>query len=331
MKAILCRPGAGAQLEDVPVPALQEGEALVTVEACGLCGSDLLKLDGPSATNSILGHEVVGRIEKTRGSTGAFKTGDRVVVAHHVPCGDCHSCRRGHPTMCDEFKKTNLDPGGFSEFVRVSARHLGHTVFPLPEGLDPLAATLTEPVACCLRSVKRIGVQKNDRVAIIGLGSIGLIMAQLVRHFGGAPTGFDLDEARLTTARSLGIATGAPDAAPRREFDALIFTAGGPALAAQRLSWLRDGGTLNVFAELKDKEGKFVAPLDLHEIYHRELSVISSYSAAPEDLKEALSLIASGAVRVDAFTRNIFPLERFSEAVRQTRARAVLKAILVPQ
>src|SRR5437868_1301040 len=123
MKAILYERQTGAVLKEVPVPSIAAGEALVAVDVCGLCGTDLMKL-AAKAPRAVLGHEVAGRVAKLGKGAKGLKEGDRVVVAHHVPCLKCHYCRRGSFSMCRQFKETNIEPGGFSEFLRASALHV---------------------------------------------------------------------------------------------------------------------------------------------------------------------------------------------------------------
>ena len=341
MKAILLE-GSKAALREIPTPEIGPGEVLLSVDACGLCGSDLLKLDcegvaaGPRPGRN-LGHELTGRVVRKGPQAPAdLGLGDRVIVAHHVPCGICHYCRHQHPSMCPQFKETNLEPGGFSEFVRVSERHVRHTLLKIPSGLDSLSASLTEPLACCLRNVRRMNLAPQDSVGVIGLGSIGLLMCQALRQRGLAVLGFDLDPARLRAAHNLGLkASDGRDAVQRiaeltdgRGLDALTFTAGSPTLVADKIRWVRDGGVINLFAELGPSA---LAALDFKEFYHRELTLMSSYSPAPNDLEDALRLIASGAISVAPLVCNTFTLAQFDEAVRSARSREILKAILVPE
>lgn len=340
MKALVYEGPQSVVLRDVPVPEIGEREALVQVEACGLCGTDLVKIYNGNAKPPLpLGHEVAGRIQKTGPGVKGFKAGDRVVVAHHVPCFECHYCRRGSPSMCREFKRTNLDPGGFAQFVRVSERHLAHTTLKIPAKLGFAAASQTEPLACCLRNARRLGLEKGDLAVIIGLGSIGLMTAQVLALRGVTVAAADLDPQRVRIAQKAGIEhayTGKDgrleetlrSLSDYRGADALIFTAGTPQLVAQRLAWLRDGGTLNVFASFHPEPN---ARLDLNELYRRELRVLASYSPAVEDLREALRLIASGEIAMEPHASCAFPMERFQEALRRARGREILKAILLPQ
>ncbi|MCX5788122.1 MAG: alcohol dehydrogenase catalytic domain-containing protein [Elusimicrobia bacterium] len=340
MKALLYEGPQKVSVKDVPVPEIGEGEALVAVEACGLCGTDIVKITQSKAAPPLpLGHEVAGRIAALGEGVKGFAVGDRVLVAHHVPCGECHFCKRGSETMCPEFKRTNLDPGGFSELTRVSARHVARTMLKLPKRLDYAAASQVEPLACCLRNAKRLALGEGDLAVVVGLGAIGLMMAQLLKARGVAVVAFDLEPSRVRLAQKAGLEhayTGREGNAEekvrslsgRRGGDALVLTAGTPAFAAESLNWLRDGGTLNVFASFHPDP---FLRLDMNAVYHRELTVTAAYSSTPEDLREALDLIVSGTVDLSPFIRDTFPLARFPEALRQARGREILKAILLPQ
>lgn len=336
MKAILYKNAQGAVLREVPVPKLERGELLLAVDACGLCGTDIMKLATRRKT-AVLGHELAGRVAKAAAGVSGFSEGDRVVVAHHVPCLQCHYCRRESWSMCRQFKATNIDPGGFAEFVRVPALHVRHTTLKIPDALDARAASQTEPLACCLRNAKRLSVKAGDVVGIVGLGAVGQLFARLLRHYYKATVlGLDLDEGRAALLSSCG--QGFTDvrrmdraisaATDGRGLDILVFTAGTPQLAAERLGWIRDGGTLNVFASFHPEP---VMPLNLNEVYERELSVISSYSPSLADLREALELISSGRVPVAEVAMTSYALEDFDKAVDDVRARRALKAVLAPR
>lgn len=337
MKAIVYDRNNGATLKDLPVPKIGDGEVLLSVDACGLCGSDLLKLDHPPAAGSVvLGHEIAGRIAAVGKGVKGFKKGDRVAAAHHVPCGHCHYCLRGSVSMCREFKNTNVDPGGFAEFVRLSPAHVRRTLFKLPPRLDPVSACLMEPLACVIRNLRRIGVRKGDAVGVVGLGSIGMMTSQALRLARAEPWGLEADPRRLESAGRLGLKAAGPEgfaaavmeATQGRGLDAVILTAGPADLAARSLGWLRDGGTLSLFAGYP-KDGR--AALDLDAVYHRELTVLSTYSSSPEYLKSALGLLARGKFDAAAIAAPAFPLENFGEAVRRVRGREILKAVLTPR
>ncbi|MDE2142679.1 MAG: alcohol dehydrogenase catalytic domain-containing protein [Elusimicrobia bacterium] len=332
MKALLAKDGA-ATLAEVPIPVIGDGELLLALDVCGLCGTDVMKLD-TRAAGAVLGHELVGRVAKA-GHGAPFREGERLVVSHHVPCLDCHWCRRGQESMCRQFKATNIDPGGFADFVRIPAPHAAHAAFRVHDDLDAVSASQTEPLACVLRNVKRLKTRKGDVVGVVGLGAIGQMTAQLLTLFGATPVGLDLDAERVKTFSRWGrgftdaaaFAAEGKERSDGRGFDAAVYSAGTPALVANCLPWLRDGGTVNVFASFHPES---VMPLDLNQIYFRELTVVSSYSPSLADLKEAFDLIASRRFDPLALSPMKFPLSAFDDAVRAVKSRKTLKSVLVP-
>lgn len=338
MKAIVCQ-NHKTRVEEVPKPSLQKGDLLLKVEACGVCFSDVHKIRFQKLENpTILGHEVAGEVVEIGNEVTKFKVGDRIVAAHHVPCFRCHYCRRGNISMCSQFKQTNLDPGGFAEFIRVPALHVESVAFAIPPGLTEMEASFMEPLGCAVRAVKRAGIQQSDAVVLVGLGSIGLLIAQLIRHIGAECIGVDLDQNRRNCALELGPSATFSGSEPEllehlnkrtrgRNADAVVLTAGNPDLVSTALSWLREGGTCMIFASLHPDSN---VRLDWNQLYYRELNIISSYSASPADLAEALDLLGKGAVRVTELTQHTFALEQFSDALAAIESRTILKAIMTP-
>ncbi|MBI5594449.1 MAG: alcohol dehydrogenase catalytic domain-containing protein [Elusimicrobia bacterium] len=340
MKALRYEGPNKVTFSEVPVPVVSDGEVLIAVEVCGLCGSDILKIDSDLRGRDVpLGHELAGRIELVGPGVKGFKRGDRVVVAHHVPCGECHYCRKASPSMCREFKQTNLDPGGFAEYVRVSSRHVENVMFKIPAKVPFTHAALTEPMACCLRNIRRIGVSEGDTVVVVGLGFIGLMSALLLRARGVAVIGLDLDPARVRAANKLGIDqayTGRENRTDAvisqltqgRGADVLLVTAGPASLVPQRLPWVRDGGIVNLFAGFAKQPP---AHVDLDQLYHREITLLTSYSPALEDLKESHRIICADEIDLSQFVKSQIALDRFDEALRQVRGREILKAMMLPR
>jgi L-iditol 2-dehydrogenase len=321
------------------VPPLEDGDVLLRVKACGVCFSDVHKIRfQPLEKPAILGHEIAGEVVQIGNGVGKFKVGDRVVVAHHVPCLLCHYCRHGNISMCSQFKKTNLDPGGFAEFVRVPAVHVANVAFPIPNGLTENEASFMEPLGCCVRALRRAGIKQSDVVVLLGLGSIGLLLLQLIRNAGAECIGLDLDQGRRDVAKRFGLSAAfvgrelefeqyLAKATQDRGADILLLTAGTPTIVSTGLGWLRNGGTCMIFASLHPDSKVAV---DWNQLYYRELNLISSYSAAPADLEDALELLGKGVVRVADLTHNTFPLEQFSDAVNAIESRKILKAIITP-
>jgi len=327
------------EVREVPRPSLKEGDLLLQVKACGVCFSDVHKIRfQPLEKPVILGHEVAGRVVEVGSAVRKFQIGDRVVVAHHVPCLRCHYCRHGNVSMCAQFQRTNLDPGGFAQFVRVPSEHVESVAFPIPAGLSDNEASFMEPLGCCLRAVKRAGIQPGDVVILVGLGSIGLLLLQLVRRAGAECIGLDLDLARRGFAESLGLSASFSGSEPGfrqtlakmtqdRGADTVWLTAGNPALIPTALSWLRKGGTCAVFSGLyPDSNVSF----DWNQLYYREINIVPSYSSSPADLEEALELLVKGFINVSFLTEHTFLLKQFSQALAAIESRTILKAIMTP-
>jgi len=200
MKAVVLRGPGALVTEEWARPDIGPGELLVRLRGCGLCGSDIAKIASPPATLPVVvGHEVVGEVAAA-GAGAPFAVGERVVTAHHVPCGTCHYCARGSASMCRTFKASNLDPGGFAEFVRVPAENARHATFSLPDQVSDEAASFVEPLACCLRAVKRARVEAGDTAVVVGLGSIGCLFVQILKSVGASVVGVDVLPARAAFA-----------------------------------------------------------------------------------------------------------------------------------
>jgi L-iditol 2-dehydrogenase len=335
MRAVIFQGAGRLAPADVPRPAAGVGELLLRLRGCGLCGSDIAKLAEPAArVPTVLGHEVVGDVVEAGEGVAGFAVGDRVVAAHHVPCGECHYCRRGSESMCRAFKESNLDPGGFAEFIRVPAANVRSATFRVPEHLTDEEASFVEPLACCLRAVERARVQPGDTAVVVGLGSIGCLFAPLLARAGAAVVGVDQQPDRVEGGRARGIDARVLDEADARVralsagrgADHVIVTGG----ATPALEWavrvVRDGGSIHAFAGGPGD----ALPVALETLYHRELTVTTTYSSSPGTLARAFWLIAAGKVDVEGLVSHRLPLERLAEGVDLMRRRQALKVYVTP-
>ncbi len=336
MKAAVHVGSGRLELKEWPVPAPGPGELVLSLRGCGLCGSDIAKLGGAGApVPAVLGHEVVGDVVEVGPGGGRFAPGDRLVVAHHVPCFECHYCRRGSPSMCPVFKASNLDPGGFAERIRVPAPNVAHAAFRVPNHVSDETASFTEPLACCLRAVKRCGASAGDLVLVVGLGSIGCLLVQGFRHAGARVLATDL----LAGRRRLGRAAGAEvpegeaalDAALRevtdgRGADVVVITAGGASVLPWARARVRDGGTIHYFAG----GGGEALPVALDSLYHGEITLSATYSSSPADLAEAFDLLVGGGVRVEGLVTHRLPLARLAEGVELVKRQQAVKVYVTP-
>jgi len=323
-------------VEQWPRPGLRAGDVLLRVRGCGLCGSDIAKLvAGPAPHPLVLGHEVVGDVVDLGAGVSGFAVGDRAVAAHHVPCGACHYCRRGSASMCRAFKSSHLDPGGFAEYVRVPADNVRHATFRLPPSVGDEAASFVEPLACCHRAVRRTGAEAGDTCVVVGLGSIGCLFVQLLTRTGATVVGVDRLPDRAELAKRFGAAAGAtPEAASAvtrelsdgRGADHVVITGGGGAVLGWAAEIVRDGGSIHYFAGGAGD----ALPLPLQTLYHRELTIGSTYSSSPADLAAAFELIVTGQVSVNGLISHRLPLERIGEGVDLMRRHEAVKVFVTP-
>lgn len=289
--------------------------------ACGVCGSDVSETYVSRKLPAVLGHEVVGEVLEAGDGVQGVRPGDRVVIHHHVPCGACRTCERGHETLCEQFRATSLDPGGFAERVRLSSP----LVSELLElgSLDPVAGTFVEPLGCVLRALDRAGLRAGDSLLVVGAGSNGVLAVAAARER-GVRTLF-VREPR-SDRRHIAEGLGALPHGNEPIDVALVTTADGHAIAGAAAA-LGVGGTLCIYATTGP--GTSVG-LDTEQLFLRELTVCSSWSAGPADMRAALQLIASGRIDVLSLVTHRFALEETSRALDLQRRGGALKAVVLP-
>lgn len=323
------------EVVDMDMPELKEKGAIVRVTGCGLCGSDIVKLKHNSVPDgTVLGHEIVGKIVQIHSDTD-FMVGDEIVMGHHVPCFDCTYCYGENYSMCRKFKHTNIVPGGFAEYIYVSEDHLMNTVFNVTASITDEEISFTEPLACCIRCVKRTKVDFNSNVLVVGLGTIGLLMGQAARELGFKAYGVDLIDERVELAKKFGFEDAFKLGELRETvsdmkltvnpsgFDAVIMTSGADQALDLAFASVRDGGTINVFSSVKSDETAYPN----NQIYYRELTVTSSYSSSPVDLEDAFEFLQNNRVKVEGLSTR-YPLEKLNEAVADTLSNKIMKAYI---
>lgn len=295
--------------------------AVVKVLGCGLCGSDIVKFEHKiSPDGTVLGHEIVGEIIEINSETD-FKVGDVIISSHHIPCGECHFCQNGNVSMCKHFKETNIIPGGFSEKVFLSEEHLKNVAYKKPENLSEIEASFYEPLSCCVRAVRRAELKEGSEVLVLGLGSIGILMAQALKTAGMRVLGCDLLPKRVEILKNFGVdATVKLDANYRP--DAVFLTAGADKTVDIAIKTVRDGGKIVVFASTPNS-----FPYPNNEIYYRELTVMGSYSPDLCDMKKSLELLKSGEVKVDGLS-TVYHLDQVQQAIQDTKANKIMKAYI---
>lgn len=288
------------QVADLPVPEPGPGQVLLRVVRASICGSDLNAYRfGPAYAFMrppvIMGHEFAGAVAAVGPDVMAWSVGDRVVPESIVACGECPRCRSGRRNICDRFQILGMHcNGGFAEYAAVPAALLHR----LPDQLSFDSATWVEPVAVAVHAVLgRSPVQPGDRVAVVGPGPIGILVAQVARAAGARVVliGTAADAAvRLPLARNLGLETRVAGEGERVEADAAFECSGHPAGIAEALAWLVKGGTLVGLGLFKEP-----VSLDLSPLVRREVSVQFSFAAGWQDYRRAIDLLTSGDVQVD--------------------------------
>jgi L-iditol 2-dehydrogenase len=285
------------------------------VLACATCGSDVAGHYVARKLPAVLGHEPAGEVVEVGREVRGVRVGDRVAIHHHAPCGDCPRCASGHETLCARYRATRLDPGGFAEYVRIEADLVGE-LLPL-DGLDPVVATLTEPLGCALRAQARA---PGDPLLVVGAGASGLLHIAAARErtvFVREP-----DPARRALAERWGahVHAGEPAAA------AMVCTAA-PGALAEAAEALDAGGHLCLYATAAPGTP---ADVDLWTLFSRELTVTASWSAGPAEMRAALALLRAGAIRAEELITARYGLADTGAALEAQRTGAVLKAVVIP-
>lgn len=309
------------RIEDAPEPVCGPGDVLVRVLACGVCGSDVSEAWVAGKVPAVLGHEIAAEVVEAGAEVRAVVPGERVVVHHHAPCGECRRCRRGHETLCERFRATGVDPGGFAERLRVPADLVGELL--ALGGLDPERATFVEPLACVLRAFGRAGVRPGDALLVVGCGTSGLL-AIAAAHALAIDAVWVREPRRERLERALALGA---ERHGNELVDAVLVCTPRPDAIADGFAAVAPGGVLCLYAT--------VAPgqelgLDAGALYRAEIDVCASYSAGPGDMRAALALIASGRVDPLALVTHRVGLEDTGRALELQRTGEAIKALVLP-
>ena len=329
------------RLEEMPTPQIGPGEVLMRAEASGICGTDLLEWYRLHKAPLVLGHEVAGVIAAVGEGVKHYRMGDRVCAAHHVPCNECHYCLSGHHTVCDTLRRTNFDPGGFAEYVRLPSINVEQGIFRLSDETSFEEATFVEPLACVLRGQRLAHFQPGQSVLVIGSGVAGLLHIQLARASGaGCIVATDIIDYRLEAARKFGadVAVQAGECAPAylrevadgRLADLVVVCSGATSVIEQALESVERGGAILFFAPTQPGVN---VPLSVNDLFWRnEITLTSSYGGSPADYAAALELIQDGKIHVREMTTHRLGLAETGLGFQLVaRAQDSLKVIIEPQ
>lgn len=324
MKAAVYYNNNDIRIEEMPVPEIGPGEILVRIESSGICGSDVMEWYRLKKAPLVLGHEIAGTVERVGAEVDRFSPGDRVSVAHHVPCEECRYCLKEKYSLCDTLRTTNFDPGGFAEFVRVPDINVEKGTFIIPDGLSFDAAAFIEPLACVVRGMGVARFTKGDSVLVLGSGISGLLFIKLLKAKGaGRIVATDIDPARLEAAKRMGAdeVLDATEAVPERLkelndgrlFDLAVTCAGVEPVVLQALRSVDRGGTILLFAPLAP--GVEIT-MPFFDVWRDQITIVSTYAGPPGDSREAMDLLASGEIEVEDMITHRLPLDRTAEGFR---------------
>lgn len=327
------------RIEEMPTPEIGEDEVLLKVMASGICGSDVIEWYRVPKAPRVLGHEATGVISKVGSKVSSVKVGDRVFVSHHVPCNQCRYCQRGNHTACHTLHTTNYYPGGFAQFIRVPKINVEFGVYKLPVDMSFEEGTFIEPLACVWRGQRLANLQKEDTLLIIGSGISGILHAQLAK-FKGVENIIvaDINPYRLELAKKFGAhyALDAKDNLPQklkevnngRLADQVVVCTGATSAALTALDCVESGGTILFFA-VPDPSVKL--PVPINQFWRNEITMRTSYGAAPKDLEDSLKVLATGRLNVKDMITHRLSLREAQEGFRlMAEAGQSLKVILEP-
>ena len=307
MKVAVYHNNNDIRLEERPTPQINDGEILVKIKASGICGTDVMEWYRTKKGPRVLGHEISGDIIES--NNDKFKILDRVFVTHHVPCNNCKYCLEDNHTACETLHTGNFDPGGFSELVRVPKINVNTGTILLPDTVSYEEGTFVEPLACVVRAHRVINTKKTHKVLVLGSGVSGLLNIMYAKHLGAEVAATDVDDYKLNKAKEFGadeVFNASSDL--NYKADKIIVCAGVMPAIKQAFNNIDRAGTILLFAIPQEN-----IQLPNLDIWRNEITITSSYGAAPKDLQESLDLIKNKKINVKDLVTHRFSLDKISE------------------
>ncbi len=326
MKAVFAKGHSNISIENIETPDISgDGDVLVKMRACGLCGSDLEKVYGTyGMTSGKLGHEPSGEVVSVGRSVKDFAPGDRVFIHHHVACYSCHYCLHGDHTMCPQYQRSNIYPCGLAEqFLVPKWNVLRGGLIKLPDSISFEEGSLIEPFACCIRAWNKCSFRKGDDIAVLGAGPTGLMHVLLAQAFGaGKIFVLDINDFRLKFASKYHVEAFKPmvkDLDKRinsktggRGVDLCFVATGSPKALIQSFDITRKGGQIMLFGV--PPKGSRIS-FDMNKLYSSEHSLIPSYAASEIETNQALRLIAEKRIDIASLITHRFDIQHAAEAI----------------
>ena len=336
MKVAVYYSNTDIRIEERPRPRISSGEILVKMKASGICGTDVMEWYRRKKAPRILGHEMAGEIAAIGRGVKSLKKGDRVFVSHHVPCYRCHHCSQGNYTACGSLHTGNYDPGGFSEFIRIPEENVKYGTFLLQDEITYEDAAMIEPLGCVIAGQKELGLNRGQTVLIIGSGVSGILHIQLAKLKKAKIIAVDINKYKLKKASEFG-ADYVIDAQKYsldkvksinndRLADVVIVCASAQQAVDNAISSVERKGKILFFA---------VPETDIRipsqRFWRDEISVTFSYGASPDDIKEAIKLIASKKIEVGEMITHRVKLSDISKGFQiASESKESLKVVVIP-
>jgi L-iditol 2-dehydrogenase len=331
MKAVSIKGKELISIDELATPELEDGDILVRMRACGLCGSDLEKVYGQYGMSSAkLGHEPSGEIINVGNSVKDFSPGDRVFIHHHVACYSCYYCLHGDYTMCNMYQNSNIQPCGLSQQIVVPKWNISRGgLLRLPNNISFDEASLIEPLACCIRSLNKCNFHKGDDMAIFGAGPAGMMHVALANLFGvGKIIVVDINNFRIDFAKKFCYNISTFKSIPDKEedltkkiknntdsrgVDISIVATGSTKALAQAFEATRKAGKVMLFG-VPSKNSNI--SLNMNKLYSNEQSFLSCYAASEIETNQALKLIAEKRLDIKRLITHRFSIENADQAIK---------------
>ena len=315
--------------ETVPVPEIRDGEVLMRVAACGICGTDVKKVRHDLIRPpQILGHELAGTVVKVGSGVTAWSVGDRVISFHHIPCGLCFYCGQQLFSQCAAYKKAGVtagfepNGGGFAQYVRVMPHIVDRGVVAIPDAVEFEEATFVEPVNTCLKAIHKARVRSGEVVFVIGQGPIGLLLTFLARKAGARVLSSDPLPLRREMSLRFGaeacvdpaLAEPAGEVRRRRSdigADAVLLAVADASLVPVALNIARPGGRVLLFAQ-NDAVTQIQFPAAAVGVEEKE--ILGSYSASVDFQQQSAELVFEHRALFRELITHRFPLDAIGQA-----------------
>lgn len=330
MQAAVYRGASSINVEQVRTPEIGPGELLVRVEACGICNTDLKKIEyNLLPPPRIFGHETAGVVVAAGAKVSKFGVGDRVVAFHHIPCLDCFYCRRKLYAQCPTYKKVGITAGfepaggGFAQYVRVMDWIVESGVEKIPDGVSFERATLVEPVNTCLKAVVQCDPTPEELAVVMGQGPIGLMFTMLVRRTGARVAATDTIPERLEISRRCGaeftwnpqstdVSLESRALTEGRGADLVVVAASAPGIVDQAIACSRPGARILLFAQTSATERIEASGAS---ICVGERTLFGCYSASVDLQKESANLVFSGELPFEELISHRLPLRKITSGI----------------